>query len=586
MSEKETIRVVENLNGKDVEVIYRKGSPGRTREELDEMRARGEMAHIFKYCAKLDPRVYEAEPGVMCYQDVPMQLRDGTTIYSDIYRPSYAPGPVPALISWSMFGKHPSGGMTEWKLMGVGPGTVSPMTKFESADPAYWCRLGYAVCNVDPRGVGNSEGYVSNFGLQDGRDGYDYIEWLAEQGWCNGKISLFGNSGVAMTIYRIAAEQPPHLTCIACWEATGDMYRESVAPGGIDGSAYNEDILAGIACNTYIEDLPSMFKEHPLMDEYWESKIPRWENITVPAYICAGWVHIHLRGSFEAFRRIRSTKKWMRAHREFEWPDTYHRDNIEDLTKFYDRYLKGIRNGWEFTPRVRLDVMDAYGYDYASKRPEDRFPLKRTRYKKLYLDASNASASYEPATEESKVSYDPKTETTIFTHTFAEDTEITGYMKLHMWVESEGHDDMTLFPWVKKNGLDGKHIPVHSMNEPYRGAWGYMKVSHRELDPKWSTDFQPVQSHRKEEKLKPGEIVPVDIEFYPTSRFWHKGETLVLEIQGRFIESDWFEDSKTQFETDNGDGIHVIHTGGKYDSYLQIPVVPPKYQVGDYVYRG
>ena len=39
-------------------------------------------------------------------------------------------------------------------------------------------------------------------------------------------------------------------------------------------------------------------------------------------------------------------------------------------------------------------------------------------------------------------------------------------------------------------------------------------------------------------------------------------------------------------KTDNGDGMHVIHTGGQYDSYLQIPVVPPKYQVGDYINRG
>ena len=149
------------------------------------------------------------------------------------------------------------------------------------------------------------------------------------------------------------------------------------------------------------------FLEHPLMDEYWDSKIPRWDKIKVPAYICAGWCHIHLRGSFEAFRRIRSPKKWMRAHREFEWPDTYHRDNIDDLTKFYDRYLKNLRNGWEFTPRVRLDVMDAFAFDYSAKRCENKFPLERTEYKKLFLDASSQSASYENYLKESKVSYDP-----------------------------------------------------------------------------------------------------------------------------------------------------------------------------------
>ena len=220
-------RIVENLDGKDIEVIYRKGSPGKTKEEIMEMQARGERAHIFKFCAKLNPCAYEAEEGIICHQDVPTKLRDGTIIYSDIYRPKNSIEKIPVIISWSMFGKHPSGGMAEWKLMGVPPGTVSPMTKFESADPGYWCRLGYAVANVDPRGVGNSNGFVSNFGPQDGGDGYDYVEWIAEQDWCNGKVSLFGNSGVAMTIWKIAAEQPPHLECIAAWEATGDLYRES-----------------------------------------------------------------------------------------------------------------------------------------------------------------------------------------------------------------------------------------------------------------------------------------------------------------------------------------------------------------------
>ena len=109
-----------------------------------------------------------------------------------------------------------------------------------------------------------------------------------------------------------------------------------------------------------------------------------------------------------------------------------------------------------------------------------------------------------------------------------------------------------------------------------------MRVSHRELDPKLSTDFQPVQAHRKEEKLKPGEIVPVDIEILPHCRIWHKGQQLELVVAGRYIREGWFE--RMGWYTNNK-GNHVIHTGGKYDSYLQIPVIPPKYQAGDYIYR-
>ena len=61
------------------------------------------------------------------------------------------------------------------------------------------------------------------FGTQDGRDGYDFIEWLAGQHWSNGKVGMFGNSGVGMVQYRIAAEQPPHLICIAPWEGAGSL---------------------------------------------------------------------------------------------------------------------------------------------------------------------------------------------------------------------------------------------------------------------------------------------------------------------------------------------------------------------------
>ena len=91
-----------------------------------------------------------------------------------------------------------------------------------------------------------------------------------------------------------------------------------------------------------------------------------------------------------------------------------------------------------------------------------------------------------------------------------------------------------------------------------------------------------MQSHRVEEKLKPGEIVPVDIAFYPHCRIWHKGQQLRLQIAGHYIREGWFE--PFSWDTDNK-GNHVVHTGGKHDSFLQVPTVPPKYRAGDYVYR-
>jgi len=226
--------------------------------------------------------------------------------------------------------------------------------------------------------------------------------------------------------------------------------------------------------------------------------------------------------------------------------------------------------------------MDAYDFDIQTNRPEREFPLARTQYQKLYVDGAQNALSFDPVAEESKVSYEAETGSTAFDIQFEEDTEITSYMKLRLWVEAEGNDDMDLFIAIQKLDHEGNWLPVSVLGEPHPGAWGKMRVSRRELDEKLSTDFQPVQAHRKEEKLKPGEIVPVDIEIWPHSRLWHKGQQLRVLVSGHYIREGWFE--PFSWETNNK-GRHVIHSGGQYDSYLQIPVIPPKYQAGDYVYR-
>jgi uncharacterized protein len=564
-----TITKKEMFGDVEIETIYRETNrPSVT------------ATHRFSFCPPFNPHTYIAEPGIICEQDVAVTLRDGTIIYTDIYRPVGATN-IPAIISWSPFGKRPGDVETEWQTMGVPPGTISRMAKFESADPAYWCHQGYACANADPRGVGHSQGDANIFGSQDGRDGYDFIEWLATQHWCNGKIGMFGNSGVAMVQWRIAAEQPPHLACIAPWEGTGDLYRESIFDGGMLGF-FCEGILTSIAGMGYVDDTIAMGRKYPLMNAYWEDKIPKWENIRIPVSTTVCWNHFHLRGSMEGFRRIRSTKKWLRAHREFEWPDTYSPAGLADLKLFFDRYLKDIRNGWELTSRVRLEVMDAYDYDYQINRPEKEFPLARTQYKKLYVDAAKGALSFDPLAKESKVGYESTEGSTTFDITFPEDTEITGYMKMRLWVEADGNDDMDLFINIRKLDQDGNWLPITGLGEAHPGGWGKLRVSRRELDEKWSTDFQPVPAHRREQKLKSGEIVPVDIEIWPTSRIWHKGQQLRVTVGGHYIKENWF--LPLSWETINK-GNHIIHSGGKYDSFLQIPVIPPKYQAGDYIYR-
>ncbi len=165
---------------------------------------------------------------------------------------------------------------------------------------------------------------------------------------------------------------------------------------------------------------------------------------------------------------------------------------------------------------------------------------------------------------------------------FTEDVEITGLAKLHLFAEAEGHDEMDLFVTVQKLDKDGNFMPTWVFGERHPGAGGKMRASRRHQDSELATDIQPVQSLTKNEKLSPGEIVPLEIEIYPFSRIWHKGEQLRLRIAGRYIRDLWFE--PFSWDLDN-EGRHIIHTGGIHDSYLQIPVIPPRLQAGDYICR-
>ena len=134
------------FGGEEFEVPFAKGNPGKSREELDEIKRKlqedpeagdGEMVATMGFCAKYNPHTYMTEiPGVMCERDVACVLRDGTTIYADIYRPANTTEKVPVICVFAPFGKNPSEGMDSWQLMGVPPKTVSQYAKFEAPTPA------------------------------------------------------------------------------------------------------------------------------------------------------------------------------------------------------------------------------------------------------------------------------------------------------------------------------------------------------------------------------------------------------------------------------------------------------------------
>jgi uncharacterized protein len=115
-------------------------------------------------------------------------------------------------------------------------------------------------------------------------------------------------------------------------------------------------------------------------------------------------------------------------------------------------------------------------------------------------------------------------------------------------------------------------VPTLVIGLPHPGANGLLRVSHRELDEALSTEAEPVQANTREQRLTPGQIVPVDIPIWPTSRFFHAGERLRVVVSGHYVrEPGWFE--RFAWDTRN-EGEHVIHTGGTYDSHLLVPEIP------------
>ena len=164
-----------------------------------------------------------------------------------------------------------------------------------------------------------------------------------------------------------------------------------------------------------------------------------------------------------------------------------------------------------------------------------------------------------------------------FSYRFTEDTELTGHMKLRLWVEAPDAEDMDLFVAIRKYDCDGGYVPFtwYAMYENGPVALGWLRASHRSLDESHSTAWQPVHHHTREELLQPGVPVAVDIEIWPSATWFRQGEQLRVVVKGRdlYQEAPETQPFMLHRETRNR-GLHIIHTGGCYDSHLLVPLIP------------
>ena len=522
------------------------------------------------------------ESAMYIERNVSVHLRDGTRIFVDIYRPDGAAGlrDVPVLLGWSPYGKHNLSSRLAWPEAGIADGWISPYTAFEAPDPVYWCGHGYAVVYPDPRGSWYSEGELRHGGVGESEDCYDLIEWLGTRPWCNGKVGMSGVSYLTAMQWQAASLRPPHLAAINPWEGFTDWYREFCYHGGIPETSF---VVRGSAnlqySTTRTEDTAANVRAHPLHDAYWASKEIELEAIEVPAYVVASWSDhgLHTRGTLEAYKRIASREKWLEVHGRKKWYYYYEPSRVEKQRQFFDHYLKRKPDtGISSWPPVLVEVRERA--NVGELRAEQEYPLARTQFRKLFLDAASGKLRDSAVAEPSAARYEMTGQTTraVFDYRFASDTELTGHMKLRLWVEAVGADDMDLFVAIEKLEADGTHVPFvfYAMNEDGPAALGWLRASHRELDPVRSRPEQPVHPHTREERLRPGQPAAVEIEIWPSATLFRAGQQLRVVVQGSDVADHGIPNAPfaRHGETRNR-GIHVIHAGGQYDSHLLVPVV-------------
>lgn len=553
---------------------------------------------ILKAGTQIAPVFKPVSADIRMLKDVAVKMRDGVTIYTDIYMPADSnETKFPTLIGWSPYGKSAGSApryVNMFNMLGIGNAWSSGLTKFEAADPDYWCQRGYAVCNPDPRGIAHSQGDITMIGSQEAEDCYDLIEWIARQEWSNGKTALTGTSYLTFSQWFIAAAKPPHLTCINPHEGLSDAYRDLAYNGGIpDPNFINRLKINHVSAvpGTMREDLEAEMEKYPLADApLWLDKKADISKIRIPVYCVASYSNtLHTMGTFRQWRKISTGDKWLRIHNTQEWPDYYSDAAREDRRKFFDHYLKGIDNGWEETPHVRYSLLDLEGGDQLNLPAEEFGYGRNVKYTKFYLDGRFRQLKREAPAEGVAAKYDTQglPGRVSFMMTFDEETRLVGYPKLHLYAEVEGADDADVFVWMQKldrngNMLSEITVPNHGAAirdftddgatiTRYKGSWGRLRLSMRHLDEQESTDEIPAYSFDRVEKLKKGQVVEADIVMSPIGLVFHKGESIRVILSPKEEYGNGMMPGTPGCIPENR-GWQVIHTGADQASYLQLPV--------------
>lgn len=518
--------------------------------------------------------------GVKLEENVYVTMRDGVKIAVDVYLPE-TEGRYPALFSMSPYMKEIQQRPPQWSH------------SIEAGATGFIVPKGYVHVIAQSRGSGLSQGQYQFYNSVEQQDGYELIEWAAGQTWCNGKVGMMGDSYFARTQFLIALQQPPHLKCIAPYDGSNDVYRDSYYQGGVYnasfGNNWGTDTTFMCVWPGSVEGkLPPMnwsaeLASHPFDGPFWWERTPwrRLGEIEVPmmSIVPQGAFH-HSRGQLWGYPRVKSPKKLIVAPQAGFWSHVRLITNLainEHLLRWYDYWLKGIDTGIMEEPEVAI-------FDSTTRkwRYENEYPVKRTGWTKFYLRSNPAGTAGEPPygsispdapgnEEPERYRIPDATEKLLAgkpvlafeTDKLEHDLRVWGPLSMALYGSSTSPDTVW-FVYLFDISPEGK---------PDLLTRGILKASFREVDASLSGPGQPFHPFLKQEPLEPKKIYDFQIEMWPLFHVFKAGHRIRVQIANDDL--NYYPILHTlDIQLQPWPAENALYHDSAHPSHLLLPVVP------------
>lgn len=522
-------------------------------------------------------------PGVRLIENVYIPMRDGVKLAVDVYLPEKE-GPHPVILSLSPYKKEAQ------------PGSPKKSYHAEAGELSFFVPYGYVMVHAQVRGSGMSQGQYNFYNKTEQQDGYDLVEGIAKQSWCDGNIGMLGGSYLAMSQYYTAAQQPPHLKCIVPCDGMTDVYRGFAYPGGVffTGFASGWTVMVTMDCTwpgpvegklppaAILADWYRNYEDGP----YWQERRAKnfLDKIKVPVLeVVAGTGFLHSTSQLHGWSEIESEKKMMimfTVPGPFAAVFRHNEPANEYVRRWFDHWLKGIDTGIMEEPPVAI-------YDTGTNqwRYEDEYPIARTQWTKYYLRSNSkgtaASAPWGLISTELPIKNEepdryiaPRPRPELMANKpvlgyasdpMDDDLCVQGPLSFTLYGSSKTKDTTPLAWFVRVGDIapDGQIKML---------SFGQLKASLREIDEAKSKPGQPYHSFRNPVKVNPDAVYEYQIELVPIFHTFKKEHKIWVQITS---------DDLNFALTNAGDLVcgpvpaeNAIYHDPEYASHLLLPVIP------------